>query len=118
MSKSVGHVQRSLHARGRDLVERLWSGLSDLPGVTVFGPPPTARRTPTVSFVVDARPSEDVARALAGRGVYVSHGDFYATTVARRLGASEDGLVRAGCACYTTTAEVDRLIEGVAALGH
>ena len=114
----LGHVQASLHARGQELVARLWSGLSDLPAVTVFGPPPTARRTPTVSFIVDARPSEDVARALAGRGVYVSHGDFYATTVARRLGASEDGLVRAGCACYTTTAEVDRLVEGVAALGH
>lgn len=114
----LGHVQGGLHARGQALVERLWSGLSDLPGVTVFGPPPTAPRTPTVSFVVDAQPSEDVARALARGGVYVSHGDFYATTVARRLGASEDGLVRAGCACYTTALEVDRLIAGVAQLGR
>ncbi len=114
----LGLVQAGLHARGQELVERLWSGLEDLKGVTVFGPPPAAARTPTVSFVVDAKASEDVARALAGRGVYVSHGDFYATTVARRLGAAEDGMVRAGCACYTTTAEVDRLVESVAELGR
>ena len=64
------------------------------------------------------QPAEDVARALAARGVFVSHGDFYAATVARRLGRAEDGLVRAGCACYTTAAEVDRLVEGVAALAR
>jgi selenocysteine lyase/cysteine desulfurase len=55
-----------------------------------------------------------VARHLAARGVFVSSGDFYATTVVERLGLKE-GLVRAGCACYTTEDEVERLIAGVAA---
>jgi selenocysteine lyase/cysteine desulfurase len=45
--------------------------------------------------------------------VYLSHGDFYATTVARRLGFAQEGLVRAGCACYTTADEVQRLVDGV-----
>jgi selenocysteine lyase/cysteine desulfurase len=57
-----------------------------------------------------------VARALAERAVFVSHGDFYATTVVARLGHAEDGLVRAGCACYTSADEVDRLLEGVRAV--
>ena len=48
--------------------------------------------------------------------MFVSNGDFYATTVVRRLGHGKDGLVRAGCACYTTADEVDRLVDGVAAL--
>jgi len=48
--------------------------------------------------------------------VFVSHGDFYATTVARVLGHEHDGLVRAGCAAYTTREEVARLIEAVRAL--
>jgi cysteine desulfurase family protein (TIGR01976 family) len=107
-------TQEALHARGRELVRRLWSGLDALPGVRVYGPPPDAERTPTVSFVVDGHRAEEVARALGARGVFVSHGDFYALTVARRLGHAEDGLVRAGCACYTTADEVDRLVEGVA----
>jgi selenocysteine lyase/cysteine desulfurase len=46
----------------------------------------------------------------------VSSGDVYAATVLLRLGHAEDGLVRAGCACYTTDEEVDRLVRGVAAL--
>lgn len=109
-------LQAVLHERGRTLFERLWTGLDALPGITRFGPPPEAHRTPTLSFVVDGWVAEDVARALAGRGVFVSHGDFYATTVVRRLGQGDRGLVRAGCACYTTADEVDRLVEGVAAL--
>jgi selenocysteine lyase/cysteine desulfurase len=69
-----------------------------------------------VSFTIDGRSSDEVAVALAGEGVFVSNGDFYATTVVERLGLTGRGLVRAGCACYTTTDEVDRLIAGVAAL--
>jgi cysteine desulfurase family protein (TIGR01976 family) len=106
----------ALHERGQALVERLWSGLRAIDGVTLYGPPPTAPRTPTVSFAVIGRSSEEVARALAERAVFVSNGDFYATTVVRRLGHADDGLVRAGCACYTTASEVDRLVDGVAAL--
>jgi selenocysteine lyase/cysteine desulfurase len=45
--------------------------------------------------------------------VFVSNGDFYATTVVERLGLTAEGLVRAGCACYTTADEVDRLLAGV-----
>jgi cysteine desulfurase family protein (TIGR01976 family) len=107
-----------LHRRGRRLVERLWAGLGELPGVTRYGPAPTAQRTPTVSFTVRGLPSDRVATALAGEGVFVSNGDFYATTVVERLGRSADGLVRAGCACYTTEEEVDRLVEGVGRLAH
>ncbi|HEY0476653.1 MAG TPA: cysteine desulfurase-like protein [Kofleriaceae bacterium] len=103
----------TLHARGQELVERLWSGLRDLPGVTVYGPPPGEPRTPTVSFSVRGVASEDVARALAERAVFVSNGDFYAPTAVARLGRADDGVVRAGCACYTTAGEVERLVDGV-----
>jgi len=49
---------------------------------------------------------------LTEQAIFVTSGDFYATTVVQRLGVPE-GLVRAGCACYTTDDEVERLIEGV-----
>jgi cysteine desulfurase family protein (TIGR01976 family) len=105
-----------LHAAGDHLLQRLWSGLSAIPGVTLYGPPPGRPRTSTLSFAVAGRRSHDVARALADRAVFVSSGDFYAATVMLRLGHAEDGLVRAGCACYTTEEEVDRLVRGVAEL--
>ena len=71
------------------------------------------RRLCGSDITVRGHPSESVARALAPRGVYVSHGDFYASTVARRLGLTEEGFVRAGCACYTTADEIARLVNGV-----
>lgn len=105
-----------LHTRGEALFAQLWSGLAAIPGVTCYGPPPGTARTATIAFHVEGHPSESVARFLAPRGVYVSHGDFYATTVARLLGHEVDGLVRAGCACYTTASEVERLVDGVRTL--
>ena len=103
----------SLHRRAASLFDRLWDGLREIDGVTVYGPEPSLPRTPTVGFVVAGASSEQVAHALAARGVFVSNGDFYATTIVERLGHGADGLVRAGCACYTTPDEVERLVEGV-----
>ena len=40
---------------GQELVERMWTGLGELPGVTRYGPPPGRPRTPTVSFTVAGR---------------------------------------------------------------
>lgn len=112
----IAQAMTGLHERGEALLQQLWEGLQAMDGVTLYGPPPGTPRTPTLSFRVHGMPSEDVARALAPRGVYVSHGDFYATTVARRLGVAEEGLVRAGCACYTSADEISRLLDGVAQL--
>lgn len=105
-----------LHERGEVVLRRLWNGLAAVDGVSLFGPRPGQPRTPTVSFTVRGRQSEDVARHLAARGVFVSNGDFYATTVVQRLGCADCGLVRAGAAAYTTESEIDRLVHGVAEL--
>ena len=105
-----------LHAEGSTLVRRLWDGLGEIRGVTRYGPPPGRPRTPTVSFAFDGVSSEDVARRLADRALFVSNGDFYASTIVGRLGRAEDGLVRVGCACYTSADEVERLLEGVRTL--
>jgi len=109
----LGLVYGELHSRGAALGLRLWDGLDALPGVTMYGPDPRASRTPTMCFTVDGVTSTDVSRRLATAGVFTSHGDFYAQTVIERLGLAPEGLVRAGCACYTTEAEVDRLVAGV-----
>jgi cysteine desulfurase family protein (TIGR01976 family) len=105
-----------LHERGERLLATLWDGLHAIDGVTVVGPPPGTPRTPTLSFHVQGHDAEAVARALVPRGIYCSHGDFYASTVVRRLGLEASGLVRAGCVCYTTADEVDRLVDGVRAI--
>jgi cysteine desulfurase family protein (TIGR01976 family) len=102
-----------LHQRSAKLTGRLWNGLASINGVRLYCPAPDLPRTPTVSFTVKGVASTEVSRKLAARGLFLSHGDFYAATVVERLELGEEGLVRAGCACYTTENEIDRLIEGV-----
>ncbi len=109
----LAEVYAELHARSSTLTLRLWEGLAAIEGVHLYGPAPDLARTPTIAFTVDGVASTDVTRSLATRGLFLSHGDFYAATVTERLGLGEEGLVRAGCGCYTTAAEIDRLIEGV-----
>ena len=106
----------SLHERGSVLLKQLWDELSQLPGVQLFGPPPSAPRTPTLAFTVAGKQASLVSRELADRGIFASHGDFYAATVARRLGVGDSGFVRLGCACYTSREEIDRVIEAVRAV--
>jgi cysteine desulfurase family protein (TIGR01976 family) len=102
-----------LHNRSAELTTQLWKGLSQIDGVHLYGPKPDAPRTSTVAFTVHGVPSSEVARRLAERALFLSHGDFYALTVVQRLGLVAEGLVRAGCTIYSTADEISRLITGV-----
>jgi cysteine desulfurase family protein (TIGR01976 family) len=112
--ESLNLAFRQLHQRGKLLVEQLWNGLQEINGVRLYGPTPDKMRTPTIAFTINDMSSTQVARKLAEHGLFLSDGDFYAMTVIERLG--QPGVVRAGCACYTTEEEVDRLLAGVRAL--
>jgi cysteine desulfurase family protein (TIGR01976 family) len=114
--ESLAATFDALHARGLALLEKLWNSLAEIDGLTLHGPKPGTPRTPTLSFTIRGMKTDDIATALAKRGVFVSNGDFYAATIVERLGLVPDGLLRVGCSCYTTESEVDRLIEGVHAL--
>ena len=105
-----------LHQRSDALIRQLWNGLWEIERVRLYGPPPGRARTPTIAFTVNGVSSAKVAKKLAERGVFLSHGDFYAMTVVERLGQTPHGLVRAGCACYTIPEEIDRLLAGVRGL--
>ena len=102
------------HTRNSRLFQRLWHTFSTMPGVTLYGPPPDSARTPTLAFTLAGCTSREAARRLAEKGLFLSHGDFYAYTVVQRLGV--EGLIRAGCAIYTTEEEIDRLIESVSSI--
>jgi cysteine desulfurase family protein (TIGR01976 family) len=104
---------KELHHRSAELARQLWDGLSSIKGVRLYGPLPAMPRTPTISFTIGGWASTEVARRLAAKGLFLSHGDFYAATVIERLDLVPEGLVRSGCACYTTREEIERLIEGV-----
>jgi cysteine desulfurase family protein (TIGR01976 family) len=112
----LGAALEQLHERGDALIAQLWNGLREITRVHLYGPPPGRARTPTIAFTVNDVSSTAIAEKLAERGIFLSHGDFYAMTVVERLDQVQHGLVRAGCACYTTSEEVDRLLAGVQAI--
>jgi cysteine desulfurase family protein (TIGR01976 family) len=96
-----------------ELVKILHDGLSSIGPVKLYGPGLDQKRTSLVSCTVGDHSSRTVAEALVDDGLFLSSGDFYAATVVERLGVEEQGLLRAGCAVYTTKKEVERLVGAV-----
>jgi len=97
----------------RALGERFLAALPEQ--VELYGLRTMEGRVPTFCFNVGERTAEEVARFLAEREVAVWHGDYYAVETMKHLGLS-DGAVRAGIVHYNTEDEVDRLLDGLAAL--
>jgi cysteine desulfurase family protein (TIGR01976 family) len=113
LRENVRRVFHETHARNMRLFIRLWTALKAMPRVTVYGPPPDSARTPTLAFTIEGCTATNAARQFAEKGLFLSHGDFYAYTIVQRLGLTPEGLIRAGCGIYTTEDEIDRLIDAV-----
>jgi cysteine desulfurase family protein (TIGR01976 family) len=109
---------RAVRAYEIELYRRLAAGLARIPGIRVLGLglDDVERRTPTAAIVVEGFGPRDVARRLGDEGIAVWDGDFYATGLIERLGLAPDGVVRIGLTHYNTAAEVDRLLEALAAI--
>ena len=97
------------------LLARMVEGLTALPRVHRIGAP--SRQAPTIWFTVEGYHPDQVARACAAAGVNVWSGHNYAWELAGFLGIRDSGsAVRASLSCYSTQAEVDRLVDVVSAL--
>ncbi|MCM3586927.1 cysteine desulfurase-like protein [Mesobacillus maritimus] len=87
--------------------------LRGLPGVQLYradsGP-----RTPTFAFTIANLNSRDVCRWFAERySMAIADGDFYASTMAKKLGLSPDGWIRIGLAPYNTLEEIELFKQGM-----
>ncbi len=105
----------AIRAHDVALAEKMVRELSAIPGVRVLARDlPAEKRVALVTFVVDApaMTQENVARALCDLfGVCVSGG--YHCTHVLHARAKLDGTVRASPHVFSTSAEIDRLVEGV-----
>ena len=70
------HSDEQLHDEGSVLTEMLWHGLSRARKVRLYGPPPEARRTPTVSFTVEGIDADEVV-CLATPERFFAVGQWY-----------------------------------------
>ena len=103
----------ALHVHEEELRAHIESRLAELPGVTVWSR--AARRTPTLLMTFAGHAAPDVTNRLAQREVLAPSGNFYALEASRHLGLGDAGGLRVGLAPYTDAADVERLLEGLAA---
>ncbi len=112
----------SAYARIREhehvLSARFLDGISALSTVTVHGVPVADdRRVATFAISVEGLTASEVASHMAGDGLFVWHGHYYAVNAMDRMGFLDTGgLVRVGFVHYNTTTEVDRALESLSAM--
>jgi len=101
----------AIHEHEMQITEYALKTLSDIPGVTIFGPRTPEGRGGTVSFGVDGVHPHDVGQILDDLGVEVRVGHHCARPVCARFGVA--AMTRASFYLYTTTEEIDALAHGV-----
>ncbi len=94
-----------------ETLERLSPPSSEVPGVTIQGPPSAADRGALVSFTLDGAHPHDVADILGGLGVCVRAGHHCAQPLMRCLGVH--ATTRASFAVHNSSDDVQRLIDGL-----
>jgi cysteine desulfurase/selenocysteine lyase len=85
--------------------------LAEVPGLTIFGPPRGPERLGPVSFEIDGIHAHDVSEILDRHGIAVRAGHHCAQILMDRLGIT--ATARASFGVYTTTEEIDRLVDGL-----
>ena len=99
------------------LSRALIEGLSSIDGLKIWGITDLDRldrRVPTVSFTMQGKSPRQVAEYLAGHGIYVWDGNYYALAIMERLGLQQSGgMARVGAAHYNTLDEVAKLLDAL-----
>jgi len=104
----------TIHAREQRLVQRLMKGLSDLPGIRLYGPPPGEMRVGLVAFTVEGYDPREFASLLDSNfGIQVRAGLHCAPRIHKRLGAWPTGTVRMSVGPFTTDEDIELALSAV-----
>ena len=101
----------SVLAHEREIAAYAIEALSEVPGLDIYGPPASPERVGPVSFELEGVHAHDVSEILDRHGVAVRAGHHCAQPLMDRLGVA--ATARASFGVYTTTEEIDRLVEGL-----
>jgi cysteine desulfurase/selenocysteine lyase len=100
----------NIHAHELELTEYALGKLSEVPGITLYGPPPE-RRAGIVSFNLEGIHPHDVAQILDLSGVAIRAGHHCCQPLMQKLGVAATN--RASFYLYTVPEEIDQLVEGL-----
>jgi len=106
-------LRRAEHA----LLQPLLDFAASRPDLRLLGPADADRRAATVALVPRGRDPLALARALAGRGLMVGAGHFYAVRLLEAIGVDPmQGVLRVSMVHYNSGQEVARLIGALSEL--
>jgi cysteine desulfurase / selenocysteine lyase len=99
----------------RALVEHAAKRFQEVKGLRVLGTlARPATRVPVFTFTLGALPVPRIVEAMDAKGIAIRGGDMAALPLLKRFGVT--AAARASCYLYTTTGEIDRLVDGLKAL--
>ena len=112
--EKLANAMQTIEEYEAGLAKTFRTALLDLPGVKLYAAPDGIRKTPTIAFRVENVSTDEVCTRMLEYGFFVAAGDFYASTVAERLGiVHSGGFVRAGLAPYNTQEEIDEFVTAL-----
>lgn len=101
----------TIEAHEREITAYALDKLGSLPQMRIFGPSDLAQRSAVISFTMgDAHP-HDISTILDSNGIAVRAGHHCAQLVMKHYGVS--ATARASFYLYSTTEDVDRLVDGL-----
>jgi cysteine desulfurase family protein (TIGR01976 family) len=113
--EKVENAFRRIEEYENTLAEKLRKALKNIPEITLFQAPDSVEKTPTIAFMIKGADPVEVCKYLAeNHAIFIASGDFYASTLADKLGINEEGgWIRAGLAPYNTKEEIDQVIVAI-----
>jgi len=100
----------AIEAHEHELAAYALGRLSEVPGITLYGPP-AERRAGIVSFNIDGVHPHDVAQILDMQGVAIRAGHHCCQPLMQKLGVAATN--RASFYLYTVQEEIDQLVDGL-----
>ena len=115
LERGVEDIQRAEHA----LMQRIYEGVRDIPGVTVYGDFSVPERCAIVALNIRDYDSSAVSDELTVTyGIATRPGAHCAPRMHKALGTTEQGAVRFSFSFYNTEQEVDAAIAAVRAIAE
>jgi len=105
---SIG--MESIHSHEQFITNYALEALSEVKGITLYGPP-ASQRAGVATFTLQGMHPHDISEVVDKDGVAIRAGHHCAMPLHQRLGVSSTA--RASFYLYTTTAEIDKLVASL-----
>jgi cysteine desulfurase family protein (TIGR01976 family) len=114
---AIEAAYQAIHEHERVLLQRIITGLLQIPGLKIYGITDPARlhqRCATLAIRIDGHTPLELATKLGDRGFFTWDGNYYALNLTEHLDLEKSGgFLRIGLVHYNTADEVDCLLAAL-----